>query len=85
MSWLVRLGKLTGGTVAVGAAAAGATVVSRGDDAGFLRFGRAALTGVNVIIDYKRTMGTLPAEANDEYRIIMSKVGKIRENECFGM
>ena len=32
------------------------------------------LQGMKIIIDYKRTMKSLPAEDNTEYRSIMSQV-----------
>ena len=40
--WLLRLGKVSAALLAAGTGAAGVTIISRGDDAGMVRFGRAA-------------------------------------------
>ncbi|XP_067941675.1 aarF domain-containing protein kinase 1-like [Watersipora subatra] len=71
---LMRIAKLTGGIVAVSACGLTTAAVTLGDDAGIMRFGRAAMTGASIVVDYKRTMSSLPTEVNDEYKLKMSQV-----------
>lgn len=73
MSFL-KIGKVAA-ALAAGGTGVTAVYIANGDDPGFVRFGRAAVTGAKIIVDYKLTFRKLPTDRESaEYKRIMSEV-----------